>query len=124
MDRACFGRTRQGTTMMRTTLFACALLALSMALPAQAQSSQDGTVLQIHVRSTDGLVYVYVNGPRSAGPGCATDTFFSVSNESSVAGRQQLAMLTMAQAAGKRVTIYGTGTCARWPSAEDIAEIV
>lgn len=109
---------------MRDLLRACALLTLLVALPAHGQSSQDGTVLQIHVRSTDGLVYVYVNGPRTTAPGCATDTFFTVSNETSVAGRQQLAMLTMAQAAGKRVTIYGTGTCARWPSAEDIAEVV
>ena len=100
------------------------VIGLLAALPAQAQSNQDGTVFQIRIRSTDGLVYVYVNGPRSTAPGCATDTFWAVGNESSVAGRQQLAMLTMAQAAGKRVTIYGTGACARWPSAEDIAEVV
>ena len=100
------------------------VIGLLAALPACAQSNQDGTVFQIRIRSTDGLVYVYVNGPRSTAPGCATDTFWAVSNESSVAGRQQLAMLTMAQAAGKRVTIYGTGACARWPSAEDIAEVV
>ena len=110
--------------MIRTALLAGALSALLAAAPAQAQSSQDGTVLQLRVRATDGLVYVYVNGPRTAAPGCATDTFFSVANETSVAGRQQLAMLTMAQAAGKRVTIYGTGACARWPSAEDIADVV
>jgi hypothetical protein len=112
--------------MVRTALLAGVLAAALLgAAPAFAQSSQDGTVLQVRVRATDGLVYVYINGPRTGGvPGCATDTFFSVSNESSVAGRQQLAVLTMAQAAGKRVTIYGTGACARWPSAEDIAEVV
>ena len=109
---------------MRASLLAAAVAALFAALPAHAQSSQDGTLLQIRVRATDGLVYIYVNGPRTTPPGCATDTFFAVANETSVAGRQQLAMLTMAQAAGKRVTIYGTGACARWPSAEDIAEVV
>jgi predicted regulator of Ras-like GTPase activity (Roadblock/LC7/MglB family) len=110
--------------MTRTALLAAALAALLGTAPAHAQSSQDGTVYQIRVRATDGLVYVYLVGPRTTAPGCATDTFFSVANETSVAGRQQLAMLTMAQAAGKRVTIYGTGACARWPSAEDIAEVV
>lgn len=110
--------------MIRVTLLAAAVAALLGAAPAHAQSSQDGTVLQIRVRATDGLVYIYVNGPRTTAPGCATDTFFSIANETSVAGRQQLAMLTMAQAAGKRVTIYGSGACARWPSAEDIAEVV
>jgi len=110
--------------MIRTSLLAAGLAALLAAPLAHAQSSQDGTVLQIRVRATDGLVYVYINGPRTTAPGCATDTFFSVANETSVSGRQQLAMLTMAQAAGKRVTIYGTGACARWPSAEDIAEVV
>lgn len=103
-------------------LAASAFVLLSSA--ALAQSSQDGNVAQIRVRATDGLVSIYLDGPRTTPPGCATQPFFVVGNEASIAGRQQIALVTMAQASGKRVTIYGTGSCGRWPDAENVAEVV
>src|SRR5687768_13830140 len=96
--------------------------AVAMALAvtaASAQSTHDGVISQIRVRATDGLVYVYLIGVRTSPPSCATQTFWTIGNEISVIGRQQVALLTMAQAAGKRVTIHGTGTCGRWPDAEN-----
>ena len=90
---------------------------------ALAQSNQDGTVLQIRVRATDGLVRVQLDGPRGTTPACASQPHWTIANETSIAGRQQIALLTMAQAAGKRVIVYGTGACARWPDSESIAEI-
>ena len=52
---------------MRIRLLTVAvLLALSLAAPARAQSTQDGTVFQLRIRSTDGLAYVYLAGPRTA----------------------------------------------------------
>jgi hypothetical protein len=99
-------------------------LALVASSTASAQSNQDGNVAQLRVRATDGLVYAYLDGPRTTAPSCATQPFWAIANESSIAGRQQIALLTMAQASGKRVTIYGTGSCGRWPDAENIAEVV
>jgi hypothetical protein len=107
---------------IRKSLAGC--FAALAAVAAHAQSNQDGNVFQVRVRAADGLVYVYLDGPRTAPPSCASQAFWVVGNEASIAGRQQLALLTMAQASGKRVTIYGTGTCGRWPDAENIAEVV
>lgn len=100
-----------------------ALVISLVAMPALSQSSQSGTVLRIHVRGSDGLIYFYVNGPRSAAPGCATQSYWIIPNETSTAAKQQLVMLLMAEATGKGVTIYGSGTCTRWPDGENVVEV-
>jgi hypothetical protein len=86
-------------------------------------SSQFGFINRIHVRATDGLVYFYVDGQRSTPPPCATQPYWVIANEGSTAGKQQLAMLMMAQASGKPVTIFGSGDCARWSDGESVSEI-
>jgi len=106
--------------------FVCAFGVVGFALftnGAAAQSSQTGTVTRIHVRATDGLVYFFVDGPRTPAPACATQTYWVIGNEASTAGRQQLALLMMAEAAGKAVIVSGSGTCARRPDAESVVEI-
>jgi len=103
-------------------LFAAAFLA-SGSGGAWAQSSQSGTVLRLHVRGSDGLVYFYVSGLRSAPPACATQPYWVIPNEASTAARQQLALLMMAEATGKSVIVYGTGACSRWPDGESVLEV-
>jgi hypothetical protein len=101
---------------------ATVLLALSSGL-AYGQSSQIGTVARLHVRAADGLVYFYVQGIRSALPACATQGYWIIADETSSAGKQQLALLLMAEAAGKPVIVSGAGTCNRWRDGEDVSEI-
>jgi hypothetical protein len=86
-------------------------------------SSQTGTVARLHVRASDGLVYFYVDGIRSAAPGCASQSYWIIANENSVAAKQQLALLMMAEAAGKPIIVHGAGACTRWPDGEDVSEI-
>ena len=104
--------------------FTCGVAGLALfAHGAAAQSSQTCTVTRIHVRATDGLVYFFVDGPRTTAPACATQAYWVIGNEASTAGRQQLALLMMAEAAGKAVIVSGSGTCARRPDAENVVEI-
>lgn len=100
-----------------------AALLLATTTGVDAQSMQAGIVSRIHVRASDGLVYFYVDGPRSQAPACATQPYWIISNETSNAGKQQLALLMMAEAAGKPVTVSGTGDCARWSDGESVAEV-
>lgn len=92
--------------------------------------SQTGTVTQIVVRSTDGLVYVYLSGTATSRVGCASATpYWMIADENSTSGKQQLGQLSLAFAAGKTVTIVGTmgpgptGTCKRWGDGEDIGSV-
>jgi hypothetical protein len=86
--------------------------------------SQTGTVTQISVRNTDGLVYVYLSGTASSRATCAGATvYWMIKDENSNAGKQELAQLMLASATGKTVTITGMNQCVRWIDGEDIGAV-
>jgi len=86
--------------------------------------SQTGTIIGIHVRASDGLIYVLIDGPMSNRPACATINYWMIKNENSTTGKQQLAQLLAARASGKQVTLVGSNTCTRWSDGEDIDDVV
>lgn len=90
---------------------------------AAAAGTITGTVASVLARASDGLTYVYINGSASGQPACATNTYWMIVNETSDVGHKQYSMLLVAQATGAQVTLYGSGTCTRWPDGEDINEI-
>ncbi len=106
-------------------LAACAALlcALVTTPPAWAFGSAQGTVFRLHVRASDGLVYVYLNGSRANRPACATQNYWVIRDETSAVGKQQLALLMLAQTTGRTVIVQGSGTCTRWTDGEDIKEV-
>ncbi|MCH7357655.1 hypothetical protein MMP61_19160 [Acinetobacter sp. NIPH 1958] len=79
---------------------------------------------KVIVRDSDGLVYVTVEGERTAKPTCATGSYLIIKNENSASGKRQLTLLLMAQATSKVVNITGYGTCIRWPDGEDINRVI
>jgi hypothetical protein len=87
---------------------------------AAAAGNVTGTVASVLVRASDGLTYVLMNGSASGQPACATNPYWIIMNETSDAGHKQYAMLLDAQASGAQVTIFGNGTCTRWPDGEDV----
>ncbi|EPG38531.1 hypothetical protein F907_01116 [Acinetobacter colistiniresistens] len=89
-------------------------------------SEYTGKIEAIVVRDSDGLVYIYLSGNRSSDiPDCAKNTsYMMIKNENSPTGRRQLAMLMMAQATNKTVSVTGTNKCTRWPDGEDIEAII
>lgn len=87
-------------------------------------SSVTGKVDRIIVRDSDGLVYVTFTGNRTDKPTCATANYMVIKNESSVTGRQQLAILLLAQSTDKTITVVGHGSCIRWRDGEDINYII
>jgi hypothetical protein len=106
--------------LARSLVLALALTAATGALAGQ----QTGQITELITRASDGLVYVHMNGTASGRPGCASQqVYWMIKDENSAAGKRQLAILIAARAMGKTITIYGAGTCTRWPDGEDINEI-
>jgi hypothetical protein len=97
--------------------------ALATTMPAWAFGSARGTVFRLHVRASDGLVYVYLNGDRTNRPACAVQSYWIIRDETSAVGKQQLALLMLAQTTGRSVIIQGSGLCTRHADGEDIKEI-
>ena len=88
--------------------------------------NQEGTVGDVFVRASDGLIYfVVVNGdPKTGSPACATFSYWMIKDENSNAGKQQYQMLLAAQATGKTITVIGLNTCTRWSDGEDVDSIL
>ena len=98
------------------------ILLMAAASVAQA-GTQQGTVQDLRVRASDGLVYFVLSGSKNSSPACATRSYWMIRDENSNAGKQQYAMLLAAKLAGKSVIVLGLNTCARWADGEDANEI-
>jgi hypothetical protein len=106
---------------MKRLLFAFSLVLSSTAFAG----TQFGNVSYVVVRSSDGLVYFTVGGDAKVGaPSCATVSYWIIRDENSNAGKQQYAMVLAAQASGKRLSVVGRNTCARWGDGEDVDYIL
>jgi hypothetical protein len=89
--------------------------------------TQAGTVGQVFVRASDGLILFSLNGAAPTGsPACATHTYWLIADENSNSGKQQYAMLLAAQSSGKQVSVSGTNNCSRWGDGEtaDVIQIL
>lgn len=87
---------------------------------ALAGGNQAGYIANLLIRSSDGLVYVYITGAASDKPACAKNVYWMIKDENSPTGMKQLALLMMAQSKKRFVNITGAGTCSRWSDGEDI----
>ena len=105
----------------RVALLAVATSGMLLA-PLAIAGNVTGTVAVVYIRATDGLVYFNVSGTTVGRATCATNTtYWMVMNKNSTVGKQQLAARLAAQTSGRSVTVYGNGTCVRWPDGEDVA---
>src|SRR6185436_9111978 len=82
-----------------------------------------GSISYLVQRSSDGLIYMSINGATVGSPACATGAYFMIANETSEAGKKQFAMLLAAKASGLQVKITGRNTCTRGGDGEDIDEV-
>lgn len=100
-------------------------IALSVLFPLCAfAGTQAGTVNTLIVRSSDGLIYFWLNGVAAINkPACAVYSYWMIRDENSNAGKQQLAILLSAKATGKQITVYGRNSCLRWGDGEDVDAI-
>jgi hypothetical protein len=93
----------------------------TVAVSPAIAGSQKGTVVNLTVRNSDGLIFVQLSGTPSDRPQCALQqTYWMIANETSDAGKRTYALLLSAQASGRIVQIYGSNTCNRWLDGEDI----
>lgn len=90
---------------------------------AFAGGTQTGKVVHLTLRGSDGLVLIDLDGPVSDKPICARYLYWIIKDETSLIGKQQLALLLTAKATGQTIAISGTGTCTRWHDGEDIDAI-
>ncbi|QNM98929.1 hypothetical protein H9L41_10415 [Chitinimonas koreensis] len=91
-------------------------------VPALA-GSQAGQITKLIVRASDGLIYFFLDGTPTGRPTCADAPYWMIKNENSNVGKQQLATLLAARAAGQPVAVTGTGACTRWSNGEDVDSI-
>ncbi len=104
-----------------TIVATCAAI---LSLPAAA-GSQAGQLTVLRTRSSDNLVFFYLNGTATGRPACAAGTtYWMIKDENSATGKRQFAMLMSAMLAGKTVSVSGTGACTRWGDGEDVEEVV
>ncbi len=106
---------------MTSTLKAMAAAVMAACTVGAHAGTQTGTITQLTVRASDGLIIVYMSGTPSGRAACAANMpYWMIKDENSTSGKQQLAELVTAYAAGKTVNIVGMGTCTRWSDGEDI----
>jgi hypothetical protein len=106
------------------TLVSLSVINILMAGSALA-STKTGSVDKIYIRSSDGLVYVELTGESTKKPLCAQNhSYYMIKDENSGTGKRQLALLMLAVATGKKVTIYGNDSCTRWGDGEDIDQVI
>lgn len=95
----------------RLPLLLLATLLASVAGPAVASSQGPGMASSIST-GADGMVWFTHNGVRAGTlPSCADPNGLWVFNAATPAGQAMLANLLAATAAGKPVSIQGSGTC-------------
>lgn len=108
---------------MKKIIYAILIIQLMWASLADA-STVTGKVSVIRVRDADGLIWIDIQGERSGEiPNCAKKAYMVIKNENSSSGKRQLALLMMAQASNKTVSIEGVKTCTRWVDGEDIGTV-
>ena len=90
---------------------------------AFAGGTQTGRITLLTIRASDGLVLVELDGGASGKPACAHYSYWILKDETSLTGKQQLAVLVAAKVTGQTVAISGTGSCTRWPDGENIDTI-
>lgn len=97
------------------------LFVLAIAFVANAYAgSQAGQVKWFRVRQSDNLHYLMLEGAKADSPACATQSYWIIKDENSVAAKTQVSMIIAAYMAGKAITIQGANTCTRWGDGEDI----
>jgi hypothetical protein len=100
-----------------------AALLLAAAPFCSFAGSQTGKVKWITVRWSDGLVYFQLEGSGFAKPVCATQSYWIIKNENSIAGKQQHATLLAAKLTGQTISVDGWNQCTRWVDGEDVDSI-
>lgn len=101
------------------------VILLFLSLSAFA-GQQTGQVDILYARAQDNLHLVTLKNasPKTNSPSCATNTYWLIKDENSVAGKSQFSQLLAAKMAQKNVSITGTNSCDRWNDGEDINIII
>jgi len=68
----------------------------------------------------NGVLLVPTDGARVNVPACATESARFAINGTTAAGKVQVATMLMAIALGKKIYVWGTGTCSVWADTETI----
>ena len=82
----------------------------------------NGTITSIGSKAS-GLFYVTMSGSTGHGACSGASTYWAVKDETTAAGKDQIAILLSAFATGRTVTVYGVNTCTRSAGIEDIDEV-
>jgi len=83
--------------------------------------TQTGSVTEILVRDSDGLIYFFMTNSATNRPDCAKNTaYWMIHDENSNVGKQQYSMLLTSLTTGKTIKVSGKNDCLRWGDGEDV----
>lgn len=107
---------------MKKSLVALVLSEILIVTPANASTAGFGSISTVYVTQTGAVIFTLNGTSRTTPPTCQITTAPDrwALDASTVAGQAQVAVLLNAQASGKRIWIYGTGTCSIWPDTETV----
>src|SRR5882672_3886970 len=115
------GKTLEGSMKSRAMMMAVVVGLCSLFAQYAHAGTVTGTVTQIFLRDSDGLMYVALSGTPSGRPACASATnYWMVPNETTDSGKRLYAALLAAKMSGRTIVIVGKNTCTRWLDGEDI----
>lgn len=105
------------------------VLTLGVASSAMAGAVSNAKITKVLASGGAGAAFfVYVDiAPTTAAAACATQTTSAYRwalDPSTAAGKAGIAAILMAQATGKTITVYGTGTCTVWSDTENVSWVM
>jgi hypothetical protein len=101
-------------------LFIAFVIAASAIFRANAGSASPGIIINPYFTPT-GTVLVTTDASQSAAPACATVPNRWAIDATTPAGKLQATAVLTAYAMGKRIAIWGTGTCSVWGDTEGVS---
>lgn len=111
----------------RVAIGAAAMIWAVCAIPAQAGSVANATIVQLVPESPNGFfIYVNVAPPSGTTPSCATETLSAyryVVDLTTDAGKATVATALMVFAMKSSIDIVGTGNCSVWSDTETVRYI-
>lgn len=96
--------------------FLIALFSLAANVAQAGSSAGTVTVLRAHTSAPN--IVTFVAGANATRPACSSQGNEWALSLTTEGGRAMYAMLLMAMASGRTITVSGTGACTSWPDRE------
>lgn len=107
---------------MKKLIVGVIVSAMQITSPANASTAGFGSISTVYATQNGAVIFTLNGTSRTTPPACQNSSVPDrwTIDASTVAGQAQVAVLLNAQASGKRIWIYGTGSCSIWIDTETV----